>query len=1435
MELHPMAATLKTLIIILFFPLILYSQSPDIKFERIMVEDGLPNGFVHDILQDQQGFMWIATENGLSKYDGYKFTNYRHDPDDSSSISSNLISALHEDRSGLLWVSTWGGLNKFIREKEVFIRYGYDRDNPASIGSNHVECIDDFSYEGKDVLWLGTATGLNKLDPETGEFTRYPHTNRGHPYRFVEALVVDTSGNVWVGSTEGGLHKFNPETRRYIHYRHDPGNPKSLSSNLVWSLFEDQTGILWIGTSGGGLNKYDSLKDQFISYHHDPSNPISLGNDIVLSIFEDKAGKLWVGSGEGGLNIFNRTKEEFTRYIHDPDDPNSLSDNTVMCIDEDKSGMLWVGTWGGGLNKIDPQKSQFSQIRHLPGNKNSLSNNDVTCVYESHYGGEAVLWIGTKNGGLNKLNRAKKQYISYQHNPDNPNSLSNNFVFSICESRSEILWIGNFYGGLNKFNRRTGQFTRYMYDPDSPNSLSCKSVRCIVEDKTGMLWIGTQTGGINTFDPITEQFTLVSKKMQIIQIYQDRSDELWFATLQGLKKLDRETGQFTTYWHNPEDPNSISHNYIMSIYESNSGDFWVGTYGGGLNLFDRETGKFIRYTVKDGLPNDMIVGILEDEQNNLWLATSKGLSKFNLKTEAFRNYDYHDGLLGDQFEEGAYFKSRDGEMFFGSINGLNAFYPKNIKYNMHIPPVFITDFRIFNKPVLIKKDDNVEQKSVYTLPGHISTMDEIELSYKENVFSFEFAALDYHSPMKNRYAYKMEGVDPDWVFTDASHRFVSYTQFDPGTYAFKIKGSNNDGLWNEEGTSIRIIITPPWWRTNLAYIFYTLIIVIIVLGIWRNQTNRLKMKHQMDLDHLQTEKLEEVDRMKSRFFANISHEFRTPLTLIKGPVKQIISGDFKGNLIEQCKMILRNSDRLLGLINQILDLSKLESGGMKLQVSEAEIIRYLKGMVHSFASLAEQKKITLQFNITEATMVGFVDRDKLERIVTNLLSNAFKFTPVGGEIVVALSLRGDLQTSRSTKQSPYDGNNEIAVSPPASGTRNDNSKSQIPNSNFVEISITNTGSGIPSDRLDKIFDRFYHADTNYKKDSEGTGIGLALTKELVELHHGTINVSTDIAGQILTDKLTVFTIQLPIGREHFTDDEIVEESLEPEYSNEQRASSIRKSEANIQKPASSIPDKSGSPLHSDQHPGTILIVEDNPDVISYICSFLENEYRILTAENGKEGFKKAIAKFPQLIISDVMMPEMDGFEFCKKVKSDERTSHIPVILLTARADMESKIEGLEFGADDYISKPFDADELKVRSINLIEQRKKLCKKFSRLIEIKPGEVVASSMDEQFLERLLTVFEKHLSESGYSTENFAREVGMSRSQLNRKLKAITNLSTHKFILNLRLKRAAQLLKRKTGTIFEIADVVGFENPSKFAHAFRTQYGKSPSDFSSMQNR
>jgi len=1408
-----MARYFKFILLLILLSTLVFAQYENIRFERITVEDGLPQSIIKEILQDRQGFMWFATAEGVCKYEGYTFYIYRHDPDDSTSLAGSDVIGMHEDRNGVLWFATIGGLSKFDRDKERFTNYKYDRDDPHSISSDEVDCIDSYRYNGKDVLWIGTARGLNKFDPQSGKFIRYPHTNLGHPYSYVETVLIDTFGMVWIGCADNGVHKFNPETEQYTHYIHDPHNPNSLPGNGVYNLFEDRAGTLWVATLGAGYAKFDPENERFISYHHDPEDPTSLASELVAVFFEDRAGRRWIGTTEG-LDAFDQEKEQFIHYKHDPDDRNSISDNNILCINEDRSGNIWVGTWGG-LSIIDFQKNHFSHIRHIPGNKNSLSDNYVTSVYESQHGGEEVLWIGTKNGGLNKFNRSTGKWSCYKHDQKNPNSLINNFVRAICEDHSGIIWVGNFLGGLNRLDPRTGRIKRYPYDPQNPNSLTCPSVRSIFEDENGLLWIGTQTGGINTFDPMTEKFALVSDKMHVIDIYKDRAGDLWFGTMRGLKKYDRVSGKYLTYRHNPQDSTSISSNYIQSIYESKSGEFWVGTVSSGLNRFDRKTGKFIHYTTKNGLPNNFIGGILEDEQGNLWLSTTKAISKFNPITKKFKNYDFHDGLLSGEFNELSHFRNRNGKMFFGNTEGLNTFYPEDIQDNSYIPPVVITNFRIFNKPVAIKKDESAESQSGCVLPGHISTLNELTLSYRESVFSFEFAALNYHSPQKNQYAYKMEGVDPDWVYTDASRRFATYTNLDPGEYVFKVKGSNNNGVWNDDGTSIKVIITSPWWQTYPAYVFYLFLFGSILYLTWRAQLKRIHIKQQLKMAHFQAEKLREIDQLKSRFFANISHEFRTPLTLITGPVTQLLAGDFADSVKDKFKMILRNSNRLLGLINQILDLSRLDSGEIKIHAAEFDIAAYLKGLVLSFSSLAERKKISLKLDIQSKNIIGFIDRDKFEKIITNLLSNAFKFTPEGGMVEVkvkaAIPAKAGIQ------------NNNRIPDPRQMVSRqvrdDNNSQFPSPDSGFIEISVHNTGSGIPVDQINKIFDRFYQSRDNYKKDSEGSGIGLALTKELVEVCRGEISVSS------IPDKTTTFIVRVPIAKEAFTEAEIVKDSetapvgghaAEKQYPIEEEMR-VTNSDSSERSAVSGL----RFPL--------ILIVEDNPDVRGYICSFMENDYRIINAENGKAGLKKTADKYPDLIISDVMMPEMDGFELCKKIKSNERISHIPVILLTAKADLDSRLEGLEYGADDYINKPFEPDELRIRVKNLIEQRKRLREKFSLVIETNPGEITATSMDEQFLKRLLNVFEDHVAQSDFRTEDFAHEVGMSRSNLHLKLKALTNQPTHEFLRTLRLKRAAQLLKKSAGTVTEIAYAVGFNNPSYFSRIFRQQFGKTPSEF------
>jgi signal transduction histidine kinase/ligand-binding sensor domain-containing protein/DNA-binding response OmpR family regulator len=1386
-------------------------QAQEIKFEHISVEQGLSSSIVTSVLQDYQGFMWFGTKDGLNKYDGYTFTTYRNMPGDSTSLHNNDVTALYEDPSGNLWISTiGGGLNKYNREEDNFISYLPDPNNPESISSATMEQTAGYQYNGKDILWIGSANGLNKMDIAAQKFKYYPHSDKGHPYTYIETILVDTHGIVWFGCTEEGLYKFDPWTELFINYQHEPGNEHSLSNNTVMSICEDKSGIFWIGTAFGGLNKFDPEKEQFIRYQHDPKNPASLSNNWVHSLYEDREGNLWVGTAMGGLNRFDRENERFIHYQHDPGNPGSISDHTVIGICEDKSGVFWVGTFEG-INKFDPGKIQFSEYKQLPGNPNSLSNNYIWSLYQSDSKGKKTLWIGTKIGGFNKLDRSTGTVTHYLYDPDHPKSQSGNIISALLEDRSGILWIGTYGDGLLKFDPEKEQFTRYLNDS---STLSNNIIRTIYEDKSGILWIGTQTSGLNKFNRETGVFSVVGSKMLTMQIYEDHLGELWIATFSGLKKLDRKTEQFTTFWHDPDNPNSISSNQIISIHEDKSGGLWFGTDGGGLNKFNRESGEFIQYTVKDGLPSDVINGILEDKQGNLWLSTNNGLSRFNSESEQFRNYDVHDGLVGNQFFAGACFKDKDGEMFFGGLKGLNSFYPDRLRDNPYIPNVVITAFQIFNQPVTVKHETAGTKNDIYTLPKNISLLNEIELSYKENIFSFEFAALDYRSPQKNRYAYMLEGLEKDWNYTDYTRRYASYTNLDPGDYTFRVKASNNDGLWNDEGIALKVIIIPPWWRTNWAYLVYLLFIIGAIATTWHFQMKRIRLRNELNMKKFEANKLQEVDRMKSHFFANISHEFRTPLTLIVGPVKQMLSGEFAGNFKEQYKMIIRNGERLLQLINQLLDLSKLESGRMKLRASRTDIVPFLKGLVYSFASLAERKKIMMNFKVKEKSLMGYIDCDKVEKIITNLLSNAFKFTPEGGEIVVTLSLRGsDLSEPKPRKegiawrQSRSYATNEIATSA-GRQTRNDK---------IMQFTISNTGAGIPQDQLQRVFDRFYQVDDGYQKDSEGSGIGLALTKELVEVCHGEIQVSST------PTKETVFTMTLPVSKESFKEEEIVQkmetEDRRPETVIQKPVSSIQYPETSIQHPVSRIKKQVSS----------ILIVEDNRDVTRYISGFLQKDYRIISAEEGQAGWQKTLKNYPDLIISDVMMPVMDGFALCKKVKSDQRTSHIPVILLTAKADMESKIDGLEFGADAYVTKPFEARELQVRVKNLIMQRKKLRETFSRMIDVEPNEIAASSLDEQFIKHLLAVFEEHVAESDFSTEDFAREVGMSRMNLHRKLQALTNQSTHAFLRSMRLKRAAQLLQKSAGTVTEIAYAVGFNNLSHFTKIFRQQFGQPPSDF------
>ena len=1362
------------LLFLQLLPVHLLAQKDNIKFERIQVVQGLRLGDILSIQQDSQGFMWFGTWDGLYKYDGYSLTGYKHDRLDSTSLGNNLIFSLYEDRAGTLWIGTAGsGLNRFSSEQEEFTRFVRNPNDPHSLNANVVRSI----YEDRSgTLWVGTWNGLNKFDRDTGKFTRVlcdpEPKNPSAPDSYgVLSIFEDRSGTLWVATTGRGLHMLDRETGEFTRFVHDPGNAHNLSSNVVLSIHEDRSGTLWVGTAKG-LNRFDRENEQFRRFVHDPKNPYSLSANNIWSIHEDRTGRLLIGTDDG-LNIFEPNKEQFVRLVHEPKNLHSLSSNVVQSIHEDRTGALWIGT-ADGVNRLDREQQRFAHFVHDPGNPHSLSHKSVGAIHEDRSG---TLWVGTE-GGLNKLDRDTGQFRHFVHDPKNPHSLSHNNVTSVHEDRSGTLWVGT-RGGLNRFDRDTEQFMRFVHDPENPHSLSANDIWSIHEDRTGTLWIGTAPGGLNRFDREQESFTHFvhdpndSRSLGnnvVTSIYEGSSGMLWFGTGGGgINRYDREREQFTLFVHDSDNPRSLSHDWVGVVFEDHAGTLWAATWYGGLNKLDHDTKLFTLYTEKNGLPTNHICNIEEDEHSRLWLGTLNGLSRFDPQSETFRNFDVDDGLKNNLFNWNACIKSRSGELFFGGDNGIDYFHPDSVRDNPHIPPVVITRFTRYNS-------GDAEGNPI--IEKGISERQYLDLSYDDRILTFEFAALNFRNPLKNQYAYKLEGFNEDWIQLGTKHD-VTFTNLDPGEYTLRVKGSNNDGIWNEEGTSLRITVIPPWWRTRWAYGLYVLLFMTALYGIRDYELRRLQLRNALKIKNVEAEKLQELDRLKSRFFASISHEFRTPLTLILGPVEKWLNGMRQKEMQADFHIVQRNARRLQQLINQLLDLSKLEAGKMRLHAAPGNIVELMRMIVMTFESLAKQKGIDLQFRAEEEEIRAYVDRDKLEKILTNLLSNAFKFTENQGEVAVAAAV----------------GKNEL---PTAAG--------------FVEIRVSDTGVGIPEDQIDKVFDRFHQVEK--RPNHSGTGIGLALTKELVELHHGHIAVDSAVG------KGTTFIVKLPLGNEHLTAEEIVETVA----SDQLLVISEQSTEPGIQRPPS-----------GDQQPTTnnglpvLLIVDDNADMRAYMRGYLEEYYRIVEAEDGAQGINQTHKHIPDLIISDVMMPEMDGFELCGKLKSDARTSHVPVILLTARASGESKVEGLETGADDYLTKPFDVKELQARVRNLIEQRHRLQERFRRELQIQPSEVTVTSMDEAFLTKVMAAVEAHIDDPAFETDDLAHEAAISRRQLNRKLRALTGQSVREFMRTIRLKRAAQLLQEQSGTVTEIAYEVGFNSIGHFAKIFRQEFGVAPSEF------
>jgi signal transduction histidine kinase/streptogramin lyase len=980
----------------------------------------------------------------------------------------------------------------------------------------------------------------------------------------------------------------------------------------------------------------------FLHHQHKPLCPNSLNNDHIFSLYQDRAGTLWVGTNGGGLNQFNRAQQKFSHYFPVPNNPNTLNNKDVFAIYEDREGILWVGTETGGLNKFDRQRQKVTHYLNDPENPNSLSHNEVQAIYEDSNG---VLWIGTYGGGLNRFNR--QHFVSYKNDPDNPNSLNDNYVMSIHEDKNKTLWIGT-RKGLNQYDRQLDKFVvHYYHDPQNPYSLSHGEVSVIYEDYSGMLWIGTPGGGLNKID---------------------------LQTKTGLP------GSLVRYQHDTQNPTSLSNDEILSIHEDATGTLWIGTSGGGLNQFDRETQTFTHYKEEDGLANDTVYGILEDEQGYLWLSTNKGLSKFNPKTKIFRNYDVADGLQSNEFNINAYHKSRRGELFFGGINGFNVFDPLKVKDNPYIPPIVITEFKIFNQPVSFKEHSPLQQ--------HISETHAITLSYKQSFFSFEFAALNFLQPEKNQYAYKLEGFDQSWNEI-GTQRHTNYTYMPHGTYLFRVKGSNNDKVWNEKGTAITITILPPPWKTWWAYTLYAFTILTIIGNYIRTQKQKLWAKQQeLEREQKISAQLKEADKLKDEFLANTSHELRTPLNGIIGIAESLVdgaAGQINQQLRSNLAMIVSSGRRLFSLVNDILDFSQLKQKQINLQIKAVDIRTIADVVLTLTQPLIGSKKLSLSNAIPSELPPINADENRVQQILYNLVGNAIKFTD-RGRIKISAKI---IKIAKKNLESIHNEANGDKV---------------LPLEKWLAITVSDTGIGVSPEKWDRIFKAFEQADGGTARIYGGTGLGLAVTQQLVQLHGGKMSVQSQpgVGSQ--------FTFTLPLSSQSVTSYQLSEPPLisqaeykvplHPELLLETKSLTTESKLQPTEQKSRLQPTAENSGLQLIEETGkfTILVVDDDLVNRQVLVNHLSlHNYTIHQTASGMETLAYFEKKNkPDLILLDVMMPKINGYEVTRKIRETWQADELPIILLTAKDQVADLVVGLESGANDYLTKPVYKDELLAR-------------------------------------------------------------------------------------------------------------------------------------------
>ncbi len=1348
-------------LLITFLPEKANPATSNLQFRQFSSSNGLPNDEVQNVYQDQEGYIWIGTRSGLYRYDGYNAKAYKFSLSDPNLLTSNNILCITSDELHQLWVGTNKGLNILNRVtghiRKVIL--------PGSSGNNLISCL---LYRKNGEVWIGTDGGLYRHDPKTGHFGMLFNISGNSilPRCAIKSLIEDKQGDVWIGTWDNGLFRYSTQENRFIQY------PQFNPRNSAQALCEDSYGRIWVGTWNVGLYCLENPREMSglrWKYYDKKDFQKNLPANFIYSLQEDTTTHtLWIGSSSG-LVIMDLQSGELTSYRAE-EKQHHIPSNEVTSILQGRSGLMWISTLGGGVLCTDTHLKPFRNVTLEDKNENDISMNGVRSFMVD---AQNRIWAGAGTYGFIIYDPATQVTTTWQQMPEFSHIGWLPSVYAICQRRNGDICLGTFGGGILLY--RQGERVQLVSAYNGQSYLADNDIYCFIEDEKGNLLIGTGRG-LSLLNAQGEGISLnkyasFDIERSIIQsITRSRDGNFWIgSTEHGIIRLEGDLSKpeelhFSCYnSYNKKQPVKGT----QKVLEDKKGRIWAASLEGGLFLYNAKKDVFEAVNARFNIPGERICSIEEDEEGCLWGSTNYGLVRIkaeNVPTGfTVRIFNDADGLQSNFYIARSSYQ-HGNKLYFGSYKGFSYFDPKDINHNSTPTPVSITDIRIFNQP-LASFPPEVREKISPEMPEYTSR---ITLSDDQNNFSIEFSGLSFDQSMKDLYAYKLEGYDHEWQQTDALQRFAYYNNLPSGTYTFRLKATNYSGVWYESPKTLTIIIRPPFWATWWAYSLYILLLAGGLYLAYRIVRNRTTQRNQLKLREMERDKIEELNHNKLQFFTNITHELLTPLTILSVMVDELKHSIPQG--FTNYGVMKNNINRLIRLLQQILEFRKAESGNLKLRVSRGDIAAFVQREVESFYPLMKNKKLHLSLVCDPESILAYFDTDKLDKILYNLLSNAAKYNKENGFIQVNLSYGAD--------------------------------------KDHIIITVKDNGQGISPERQKSLFERFYEGD--YRRfNTTGTGIGLSLTKDLVELHQGNISVESNLG------KGTTFTINLPIDLSFFKEEEVDERPEETVQTEESHP--LLRSESKTEQP-------------ENLNAPTVLLVEDNEELLQLMSNLLGREYRILTAANGKEGIVILENEEVELIVSDIMMPEMDGIEFCKYTKGQIDYCHIPIILLTAKNKEEDRTEAYESGADAFISKPFHLSVLHARIRNLLKTKERTAKDFKKQLVFEVQELHYTSMDEDFLQRAVQCVHNHLDDSEFDQQQFVEEIGSSKSTLYKKLKSLTGLNTSAFIRNIRLKAACTIAESKpTIRISELAYAVGFNDPKYFSSCFKKEFGMLPSEY------